>query len=171
MNAKENPFKLSDVVEVYYNELVAYFTKKHGSSSLASEIVHETYLRVRRARIHFHIENPRAYLYRAATNLATDLFRKDQIRSNYVTSESPHEHIQDQAPSADTVVAAKERLALLRRIVDELPPRCREVFILRKFEELEYEDIARQMGISRNMVEKHLRKALQYCRIRLEQES
>lgn len=44
--------------------------------------------------------------------------------------------------------------------INNLPPRCREVFVLRRFHDLSPDDIAKRLGISRNMVEKHLRSAL-----------
>ncbi|GJL62634.1 MAG: DNA-directed RNA polymerase sigma-70 factor [Nitrospirales bacterium] len=162
---------LPGFVEYYYGELVGYFTKKLGSSSLASEVIHETYLRVERIGQKLIIANPRAYLYRIANNLATDLYRKEQIRAKHVIAEPPEECIPYEAPSAYRVVEGRERLALLLQAIDTLPPRCREVLIMRKFEQMEYQAIAQQLGISRNMVEKHLRKALQYCRQYLEQES
>ncbi|BCA57169.1 DNA-directed RNA polymerase sigma-70 factor [Nitrospira sp. KM1] len=171
MTIKGKSIKLSDFFEEYYGELVSHFTRKLRSGSLASEIIHETYLRARTLGSTFHIDNPRAYLYRIATNLATDLFRKDQIRSTYFSPEPLHELLRYQAPSAETMVADKQRLALLLRSIDELPPRCREVLILRKLEELDNGQIAQRLGISRSMVEKHLRKALLYCRNRLDQDA
>lgn len=171
MTIKGKSVKLADFFEGYYGELVSHFTRKLRSPSLASEIIHETYLRASTIRSTFHIDNPRAYLYRMATNLATDLFRRDEIRSTYISSEPLHELLRYQAPSADTMLADKERLALLLRSMDELSPRCREVLILRKFEELDTREIARRLGISISMVEKHLRKALLHCRNRLDQDA
>ena len=64
-------------------------------------------------------------------------------------------------------LVAKQRLAILAKAVGELPPRCRDCFILRRFDDLDPDEIAIRMGISRNMVEKHLRQALIYCTARL----
>ncbi|WP_447970951.1 sigma-70 family RNA polymerase sigma factor [Nitrospira sp. M1] len=160
---------LPGFVEYYYGELVGYFTKKLGSASLASEVIHETYLRVGKIRQNLLIANPRAYLYRIANNLATDLYRKERIRSKYLSPEPLQDTIPYEAPSADQEVEGRERLSLLLRAVEELPPRCREVFMMRKFEQMDYQEIAIQLGISKNMVEKHLRKALQHCRAQLDQ--
>jgi len=171
MMVEHDSSTLSGFVEYYYGELVGYFTKKLGSSSLASEVIHETYLRVGTVRQHLSIKNPRAYLYRMANNLATDLYRKEQIRAKHIIAEPLEEYIPYEAPSAYQEVEGRERLTLLLQAIDELPPRCREVLIMRKFKEMEYQEIAQQLGISRNMVEKHLRKALQYCRQYLEQAS
>ena len=79
------------------------------------------------------------------------------------------EEVPDRSPSAETRIDARERLAILAGAVEELPPRCREVFMLRKVEGLDQAEIARRLGISRNMVEKHLRKALLVCAARLKE--
>ncbi|GJL55326.1 MAG: DNA-directed RNA polymerase sigma-70 factor [Nitrospirales bacterium] len=160
---------LPGFVEYYYGELVGYFTKKLGSASLASEVIHETYLRVTNIRQNLLIANPRAYLYRIANNLATDVYRKEHIRAKYLSPEPLQETVPYEAPSAEREVAGRERLALLLRAIEDLPPRCREVFMMRKFEQMDYQDIAARLGISKNMVEKHLRKALQLCRAQLDQ--
>lgn len=52
--------------------------------------------------------------------------------------------------------------------MQQLPPRCRQVFIMRRFGGLHQEEIARRLGISRNMVEKHMRLALERLRAALD---
>jgi RNA polymerase sigma-70 factor (ECF subfamily) len=49
---------------------------------------------------------------------------------------------------------------LLNQIIQDLPPRCREAFILFKIEGLSQKQIAVNLGISLNMVERHLIRAL-----------
>jgi RNA polymerase sigma factor (sigma-70 family) len=166
---ERNTPSLPAAVELHYRELTTYFTRKLGSSSLAVEIVHETYIRVRRLPALQTINNVRAYLFRVATNLATDYLRREKQRDKYISTELTLPDLPAEVPSHDTTVDDRRQLAILRQAIDELPPKCRQVFIMRKFENLEQEEIARQLGISRNMVEKHLRKALQYCRARVEQ--
>jgi RNA polymerase sigma factor (sigma-70 family) len=61
---------------------------------------------------------------------------------------------------------ARQELRRLALAIDELPPRCREVFLLSRFESMANGEIAIRLGISRNMVEKHLIKALLHCRAR-----
>ena len=71
-------------------------------------------------------------------------------------------------PDAEAVAAARERICILIEAVNELPPRCREVFLLSRFDDLSNGQIAERLGISRNMVEKHVIKAMVHCRRRLD---
>jgi RNA polymerase sigma factor (sigma-70 family) len=157
------------VIEFHYRDLFAYVARKLGSSMFAADIVHDAYVRVRQLPSLLTVRNPRAYLFRTATNLIIDYHRQEQRRGKYLTPESLLEEIPAGNPSLDAMLDEKRQLAILRVAIDELPSKCQQVFIMRKFEGLEQEEIASQLGISRNMVEKHLRKALLYCRARMEQ--
>lgn len=156
-------------IESHYGELTALVRRKVNCPALAADIVQGIYVQLASGRAPVSVENPRAFLYRVAGNLAIDHLRREQTRAKYVTAEPLPEEIPDAQPSADAVIHTRQRLALLARAVDELPPRCRQVFVLRKFEGLDQTEIAQALGISRNMVEKHLRKALLHCAMRLDQ--
>lgn len=72
-------------------------------------------------------------------------------------------------PSPEHELERKQLLTLLVQAVQELPPECQEAFRLHKLEGLSHEEVARCMGISRNMVEKHMIRAMLYIRQRMEQ--
>lgn len=63
-------------------------------------------------------------------------------------------------PSAEEVFAVQQRLEVLQRLVDALPPKCREVFWLFRIEGLSQAEIAGRLGVSINMVERHTMRAL-----------
>ena len=155
----------------HYDELLAFVRRRVRCPALAADIVQETYVRLASARLSAAVENPRALLYRIAGNLAIDHIRQEQARAKYVTAGPPDETVADTRPSPERTVEGKQRLAALIRAVDDLPPRCRRVFILRKFHGLDQAEIAESLGISRNMVEKHLRNALLHCAMRLHNRS
>ncbi len=62
-------------------------------------------------------------------------------------------------PDAHEVVYASQRLNKVERAVAQLPPRCREVFLIHRLDGLSYSQIAVQLGISVSAVEKHMARA------------
>ena len=158
-------------LQLHYDELHAFVRRKVRCPALAADIVQETYVRLASRGLSEAVRNPRALLYRVAGNLAIDQLRLQETRAKYVTAMPLLENLPDGRPSAEAEIDAKQRLALLIEAVEELPPRCRQVFVLRKFEDFDHAEIAETLGISRNMVEKHLRKALLHCAKRLKKRS
>ena len=77
------------------------------------------------------------------------------------------DRVPDSGASPEVCLVHREELARVRRAVDELPPRCREVFLLHKVAGLSYKEIALQLGISKNTVMVHMVKALAFLERRL----
>lgn len=158
---------VATAVVKYYEELRAFIRRKVGCPAAAADILQETYIRAATAQTEGHVDNPRAYLYRVAGNLAADYLRRHRVHDTLFDAEATPDAVADREPDAERSLTAKQRLIRLKHAVAELPPRCRTVFVMRRFEDIEQDEIARRLGISRNMVEKHLRHALSYCAKRL----
>jgi RNA polymerase sigma-70 factor (ECF subfamily) len=152
----------------YSGELLRFLTVKLGCREQAADIVQDTFLRVRGVADLAMVAHPRAFLYKTALNLSVDLFRRQRIRDERMTQLDTIEDLASTSPHQDDIVDAKERVQLLYEAIKDLPPKCRQVFLLYKFEELPHAEIARRLGISKNMVEKHVMKAMAHCRRRVE---
>jgi RNA polymerase sigma factor (sigma-70 family) len=63
----------------------------------------------------------------------------------------------------DTILSSGQGLAAMVETIDRLPPRCREAFVLFKFDGLSYAEVAARMGISVRTVEMQLRIAMDAC--------
>lgn len=151
----------------HYGEITDYLTRRLGSVSAAQDVAQDAYVRLRDAATVPEVLNARSYLYRLADNLALDHLRATSRRDRReVRVDAAIDRAAEQ-PDAESALEYKQRLALLARAVDDLPPRCREVFLLHKVEGLSHGEIARRLGISRSMVEKHVMKALAHCRDRV----
>lgn len=159
---------LLETYERHRNQLSSFVLAKVGCAAATADIVQDTYVRLIQRDDRGPVANPRAFVYRVASNLALDHLRQTRVRGRTVVSGPIPDQIDSRAPSPETWLIDRERLAHLSLIIAELPPRCREVFVLRKVEELDQAEIARRLHISRNMVEKHLRRALSHCMARLE---
>lgn len=165
-----NGSELSIMFVNCYEELKCFLTRKFGCPQLAEEVVQKTWMRVHRLSPIPQLNQPRAYLYKMASNLAIDHLRSAKARTRHIAiGEDMPEDVPCHSPLPDTVIDYQQRLLILRQAVDELPPRCREVFVLHKFEELCHAEIASRLAISKNMVEKHIFRGLAHCRDRLKE--
>ena len=173
MNADPKP----NLLDVYLEQRAAlkrFLNARLGDEAEAEDLAQELYFRLDRAQIYGEVENPIAYLYKMAFNLARD-HRRERQRAHardgqWLESRHPatsglepvaHE------PPADTAYEAKQDLASLVAALDDLSPQCRRVFVMHKFEGLSHPEIAAHVGISRSTVEKHMGTALRHLLKRL----
>ncbi len=155
----------------YYDELLTFLTRKLGSHDQALDVTQETFLRVLNQKSSRPIDNPRAFLYRTATNLTIDIFRRKKKQPHTSLESDDIQALLTVAPTQETEVEGREKIQRLYEAIQELPPKCRHVFLLHKFKERSQKDIAIHLGISKNMVEKHVMKALAHCKRRIEEAS
>jgi RNA polymerase sigma-70 factor (ECF subfamily) len=106
----------------------------------------------------------RAYLFKVATNLARDRFRRR--RESRIDDAAVDELASGEDPP-EVVVDFGRGLSVVKRTLLELKPRCRQVFLLRVSEELDYDSIAARLGVSKRTVEREMQHALDTCQRRL----
>ncbi|TNM63024.1 RNA polymerase sigma factor [Aliirhizobium smilacinae] len=168
-SAGENPL-LDRAVLAYYDELCGSVRRRGHSPANSQEIVHDVYVRLRQR--HSALENKtslRAFLIRACINLGIDRFRRERFES-CLFSGSEQEALQVSAPiaSPDQTLDLEHRIGILKVAIMEMSLQRRRVFIASRVGKLPADEIAERMKISRNMVDRHLRKAYLHCLDRLE---
>ncbi|GJE05249.1 MULTISPECIES: sigma-70 family RNA polymerase sigma factor [Methylobacterium] len=138
-----------------------------GNPADAADARQETYLRLLKAIERTEIEHPRVFLFFVARNVANTLGKRRRFEADLFRSATslPLGDIADDQSRIEQQVIARQQLRLIAAAIDELPPRCREVFLLSAFDGLANGEIAARLGICRNMVEKHLMKALLRTRL------
>jgi RNA polymerase sigma factor (sigma-70 family) len=76
-------------------------------------------------------------------------------------------NVSDDKPSSEAYVAARQELRLLQAALDDLPPRCRQVVLLRKVEGFSQKEVAKQMGITIETVENQVAKGVRLLALAL----
>jgi RNA polymerase sigma factor (sigma-70 family) len=149
---------LRNLIASQSRDVVRFLTRKVGADD-APDLAQEAVLRVLRQAERGAVENPASLLRVTAMNLAKDLARRRRTEGKYVVGGLIVDEMAGSAPSPAARLEATQSASRVFDALDALSPRCREVFVMRRFENLHQEEIARRLGISRNMVEKHLRTA------------
>ncbi|CEJ14980.1 putative RNA polymerase sigma factor FecI [bacterium YEK0313] len=149
--------------------LKRFFLRRLRNAADAADATQETFLRMLTVPPRTIIENPQAYLFQVARSVARVSSARAAADATLFDPDGDIAAKADDAPGQERIVQARQSLILLARAIESLPNRCQEVFILSRLHGLPNGEIATRLGISRNMVEKHIIKALIRCRaVRLE---
>ena len=152
--------------EALYPSLCSVVARRVGSRAIAEELVQDVFLRVWERREALDPEQSiTGYLYRAARNQASNHLKHrgiaDRSRHAIVLSLRPPE------TATDEQTRFNEIASVAQEAIDELPTRCREIFLLSRHGDLSYAEIARLLGLSVKTVEIQMGRALKTLRARL----
>lgn len=132
------------------------------AEDIAQEVFYELWRK--RKEIQFST-SVRAYLTRSAVNKSLNYVRDHQ----HHLMDTPLRPTSTNTPSVPQQLAADELQERIDREINQLPERCRVIFVLSRFEDMSYQEIADKLGISRKTVENQVSKALRILRERLGQ--
>ena len=132
-----------------------------NNPSAAEDVAQSLYLRIQTVQEQAPILNARAYLFRLAINLATDHVRSEARRRTVQTEIDELLWLEDDEPSPEQAVLARDALGRVTRAAEALPEPTRTMFRLNRFEGLTQREIAARFDVSSTIVERHIRRALQ----------
>ncbi len=153
----------SETVQPHEPALRAYLLKRFPALPDHDDLVQETFLRMLRTQDKVRAGCAKAYLFAIARNTAIDLFRRGRASpcdEGFALEELP---AADDTPDAAAVLDASHQRQTLFEAVSELPPRCREVMMLRYVEGLATKEIATRLGLALPTVKVHLVKGVRDC--------
>ena len=140
-----------------YADLLPSIYRQTYCKHSAYDILHDALIRFALTKNPNRQQQPHAYLRTITQNLMLEKYRKESYANHY------QQDLYDEelsAPSPEHLADIRQRLILLNQIIEDLPARCREVFILFRMEGIKQQQIAEQLNISLSMVERHLIRAL-----------
>ena len=144
-----------------FPRLRAFAARQLGNTAEAEEVVQEAFLRLHTAESDGPLDNPNAFLFRTTENLAIDRLRRRRFEGTppKVSEDGEIAELVDRITPEETV-SKKQDLAELLKVINTLPKRRRDVFLLSRVEGLRHSEIAALLGISTSTVEKHMAAAL-----------
>lgn len=162
--AQESPLLASFIR--HQKDLLRFLSFKISCAETARDLVQESYIRIANYPEAETIENPRAFCFHVANNLALDHLRKRAFQDKFISGEIDHETTASPAQEPADAVNAIQQLERLEIFIEQLPSIRRQVFLLSRVEGLSYKAIAHELGISERTVENHVYKALKMLKER-----
>lgn len=138
----------------YYQPLVGYLSMYTRNKERSEDIVQYVFMKLWEKRSELECSvSPKNYLYTIAYNRFIDMYRRE-IHQKDVLKELSIANLTNRIEEDSEVLAI--RVLRLRKIIDTLPPRCKEILILSRQRGLEHIEIANLLQISTRTVEKQI---------------
>jgi RNA polymerase sigma factor (sigma-70 family) len=132
----------------------AWLRRWTGRGQDIDDVIQEAYCRLAALGSVAHIGSGRAYLFQTTRNIVLEQVRRSKIvRIDNVTDMGSLGMV-DETPPVDRVVGGARELQRVEQLINQLPVKCRRVFVLRRIHGESQRDIARRFGISESAVEK-----------------
>lgn len=155
----------ADAIRVLYSDhhrwLHDWLRRKLGCAHNAADLAHDTFIRVITLRRTSLGEEPRAFLTHIAKGLVIDHWRRQEIERAYL--ETIAQLPEPKAPSPETCLLILEALYRIEAMLEGMPLRTREIFLLAQLDGLTYKEIAAQLDMTLITVKRHMRKAFLSC--------
>lgn len=152
--------ELRDWMVRYGPALRAYFRKKVGPAE-AEDLVQEVFVKLQDRGHVEDIEHVNRYLFRVAANMLTRRAQAATATWDWAEHAGIEEIELFDELSPERALIGKQDLSRLMSALRHLPPRVEEAFVLHRFEDMTYREIAQRMGIKPKSVEALIMRALE----------
>lgn len=144
----------------YRIPLVRFFSRKLPSGSDPEDMVQQVFVNLMRTMKNTKLIFSRSLVFTTAKNVLIDhiRWRKSHSVDNHELFED--NSINNELPTPENILQGKQQLDSFFGHLDNLPLRCRQVFLLHRIGNMSQQEIAEHLGISRSTVQKHMMNAM-----------
>lgn len=132
--------------------------------ALAEEVLQEAYLKLLVALRAEKAPEPRAFLFRVARNLAISHLRHQAMAARHDGSVRLVMSHGKPCEAVESRISREQERDLLLAAINALPPKCRQIFVMRKIDGMPHSQISEVLGVSVKTVENHLARGMRLCR-------
>ena len=155
------------LIDTYHNKLCVYANSLVKNIYSAEDIVQNVFIKVWEQRTRLKSDHAlKSFLYKLVYNEFIDLYRKNQ---SLFSLEKSYYDALNSIVFEDDSESFQRVLNVVNKEIQNLPPKCKEVFILSKKEGLTNIEIAEHLDVSVKTVEAQITKAFSILRTSLEE--
>lgn len=162
-----DPKAYNDLMKIYRDPIYFMLYEKVADKELAKDLTIEA---LGKAFKKLHLYTPNftfsTWLYTVARNNCIDYLRKHKIPTVSIDKiiedkdgQGKSIDLKSDSPNPENIMIKKQRIAILRQIVDQLKPKYRDLVKLRYFREMTYEEIAKKLDLPLGTVKAQLHRS------------
>jgi RNA polymerase sigma-70 factor (family 1) len=148
-----------------YNNLCRYALTYMQDENLAEDIVQDTFIKIwEQKKDLIASAEIKFYLITAVRNNCISALRKQKTQQVHFTDTTPEPDPEPFITTTQHYEMANEQARKIKEALNQLPPKCKEVFLLVKMQGMSYKHAAESLGISVKTVENQMGKAIRIVR-------
>lgn len=146
----------------HHGWLHGWLRKRLGCADNAADLAQDTFVRILSRPLDWNeVREPRAYLSTVAHGLMVNHLRRRDMERAYLDALAAQP--ENVSPSPESRALVVEALLEIDALLDGLPPKARQAFLLSQLEGLRYAEIAERLDVSLSMVKKYMLQAVTHC--------
>jgi len=157
LSAVVSPQPVAELYREHHGWLHGWLRRKLGCTHQAADLAHDTFVTVLLAPGLDNIREPRAWLTTVAHGIMVNHLRRKKLERAYLDAIASHPEPLTTGPEERALII--EALCEIDTLLDGLPAKARQAFLLSQVEGLTYTEIARRIGVSLSMVKKYMLRA------------
>lgn len=151
--------QLQGFARQYGTALKLFFRRRGAAADVCDDLVQDVFTRLAARADNGEIEKSEAYLMVTASNVWKDFLRKKQTHSETAHCEYEDSVHSPEGFSPERVFLAKEAVQRLANVLEALPARTRNIYLLCRAHGFKRADVAERLGVSVTTVDRHLMTA------------
>lgn len=162
--AADQPLLQQEITTLYSdhsNWLQSWLRGKLGNAGDAADLAQDTFIRLLGKREDIALREPRAYLATIARGLVANHWRRQALEQAYLDTLAAQPEFTVPSPEERSIIL--QVLEEIARLLDGLPATVREAFLLSQLDGMTYPQIAERLGVTVNVVQKAMIRALRHC--------
>ena len=151
--------------KLYYTRLTLFANRFLNDINAAEEIVSDIFVMLWENGHEIEFKGTvSSYLFRSVQNRALNYLKHQKIESLYVNYLEKQHLMHTMAATAESPYLEKEMTRQINSALESLPEKCREIFMMSRFDNLKYKEIAEKLNLSPKTVERQMSIALDKLR-------
>jgi RNA polymerase sigma-70 factor (family 1) len=151
--------------KLYYTRLTLFANRFLNDTTIAEEIVSDIFVMLweNGHEVNFN-GNLSSYLFKSVQNRCFNYLKHQKIENLYVNYLERQQLLDEVIFSAESPYLEKEMARQINIALESLPEKCREIFMMSRFDHMKYKDIANKLSLSPKTVERQIGIALDKLR-------
>ena len=142
----------------YYEQLYYFASRFLKDSQTSENIVQDVFVKLWEQREKLEIStNVKSYLYTSVKNHSLNYLKRE---SRLFSIDDQLNLAEEKSISTEDDYIKDESFRAVHKAIDELPEKCRQIYLMKRYDDLSYNEISEILGISINTIKTQMKRAL-----------